>query len=96
MPSPTATRSRQLKVTMTPEIHARLVGLAERLGQTPATLASVAISLYVTQQEQSLNAGTRAVDNLTASLGPEMQVMLRDLLTMGAKHDDDGDDGKQR
>jgi hypothetical protein len=82
MPSPTATRSKHVKVTMTPEMHARLVGLCERLGQTPATLASVAISLYVAQQEAGLNAGQRAVDNITAQLGPHLAEQLR--IAMGS------------
>lgn len=77
MPSPTATRSRQLKVTMTPEMHARLVNLAEKLGQTPATLASMAISLYVAQQEQSLGATQRAVEAMVGHVGPEFAAQLK-------------------
>lgn len=76
-------RSRQLKVTMTPETHARLVALGEHIGQSPATLASMAISLYVAQQEASLNAGQRAVDAMVGQMAPELQHHLRDLLTVG-------------
>lgn len=70
-------RSRQIKLTITPEIHARLVALGERLGQAPATLASMAISHYVAQHEATLNAGQRAVDSMTALLGPQLTEQLK-------------------
>jgi hypothetical protein len=76
-------RSKQIKLTITPDMHARLVALGERLGQAPATLASMAISLYVAQQESSLNAGQRAVDAMVGQMAPELQHHLRDLLTLG-------------
>jgi predicted transcriptional regulator len=84
MPSPTATRSRQLKVTMTPEMHSRLVSLASRLGQTPASVASMAISLYVAQQENSLGAGERMARAMADTMGPELQRHLNEL-TNGLK-----------
>jgi predicted DNA-binding protein len=75
MPRPSATtavRSRQLKLTMTPEMHARLVALAEKLGQTPATLASVALSMHINQVESTLGASQRAVDAVVGQLTPQM------------------------
>lgn len=65
-------RSQQLKLTMTPDMYGRLLALAEKLGQSPATLASVALSLYVTQQESTLGAPQRMVDNMLAQLMPQM------------------------
>lgn len=78
MSSPTATRSRQLKLTMTPEMYARLVVLAEKLGQTPATLASVALSNYVATQEAALGATQRAIDTMVAQLMPQMLSQFTD------------------
>lgn len=76
----TQKRSRQLKVTLTPEMHARLVSLSEKLGQTPATLGSVAISLYVAQQENALGASQRAVEAMVGNFTPELQQHLGDML----------------
>ncbi len=69
-------RSHQLKVTMTPEMYARLSGLAEKLGQTPATLASVALSLYVTQQEAALGTAQRVIDQMLAQVMPQIQAQI--------------------
>jgi hypothetical protein len=79
MPIVQATRSAQLKVTMTPEMHSRLSGLAEKLGQTPATLASVALSLYVTQQETALGTAQRVVDTMLAQVMPQLLGQLDQL-----------------
>jgi phage portal protein BeeE len=70
-------RSKQIKLTITPEIHARLVTLGERLGQAPATLASMAISQYVAQQENSLGVADKTVEAIARQFGPEMEEMLR-------------------
>lgn len=95
MPSPIAIRSRQLKLTVTPEMHSRLVALAEKLGQTPATLGSMALSLYVTQQEANLGAPQRMVDNMISQLMPQILQQLVDtpeveikLPTLGAGNPD--------
>jgi hypothetical protein len=69
-------RSHQLKVTLTPEMHARLSGLAERFGQTPATLASVALGHYVTTQEATLGAPQKMVDTMLSQLMPQIQAQI--------------------
>jgi predicted transcriptional regulator len=72
-------RSKQIKLTITPEIHTRLVALGEKLGQAPATLASLAISQYVTQQEAALGAADRTVDAMAKNLTPQMEDLLRQI-----------------
>jgi hypothetical protein len=71
-------RSHQLKVTLTPEMHTRLSGLAERFGQTPATLASVALGHYVTTQEATLGAPQKMVDSMLGQLMPQILAQLPD------------------
>jgi hypothetical protein len=79
-------RSKQIKLTITPEIHARLVALGERLGQAPATLASMAISIFVADQENRLGATNRAIDAMAAHLGPEFAQQMK--LAMETPGDD--------
>ncbi len=69
-------RSHQLKVTLTPDMHARLSALAERYGQTPATLASVALGHYVTTQEAALGTSQRMVDSMLSLIGPQLQAQI--------------------
>jgi hypothetical protein len=79
MPVVQITRSHQLKVTMTPEIHARLVALSEKLGQSPATVASMAISQYVNQQEATLGAPQRMVDTMLSQFMPQLMAQMDQL-----------------
>lgn len=63
-----------------PDMAEKLRVLAERLGQTPATLASVAVSQYVAQQHASLGASERAMEGfmhkLAAEMGPGLQKLM--------------------
>lgn len=70
-------RSKSLKLTVTPELHARLSALGEEMGISPATLASVAVGQYVAQQSRQLETSRAAVDAMVASLGPEFSSFLR-------------------
>lgn len=63
-----------------PDMAEKLRVLAERLGQTPATLASVAVSQYVAQQHASLGATERAVEGFVSSLASELRPGLQKLL----------------
>lgn len=76
MPS-VSKRSTAIKVNLTPELHERLREVAAQLGQAPATVASMAIGQYVANLSSSLGAGQRAVDNLTAQIGPQMFEQLK-------------------
>jgi len=73
-------RSTQLKVTITPEIHSRLVSLSQRLGQSPATLGSMAISNYVATQENTLGATQIAVDAMVGKFAPDLQRQISEML----------------
>lgn len=70
-------RSKSLKLTVTPELHARLSALGEEMGISPATLASVAVGQYVAQQTRQMATATAAVDAMTKQLGPEVTGLLR-------------------
>ena len=70
-------RSKSLKLTVTPELHARLVALGEEMGISPATLASVAIGQYVAQHSRSAETSKHAVDAMTKQLAPEFAAVLR-------------------
>lgn len=73
----TRKRSIQVKVTITPELHARLREVSELLGQAPATVASMAIGQYVSQLATTLGAGQRAVDAVAAQVAPELAEAIR-------------------
>lgn len=69
-------RSAAIKVSLTAQLHADLVEVAEMLGQTPATAASFAIGQWVAQQKRSLTAGEKAVNALVDGVGPELVKQL--------------------
>lgn len=70
-------RASAIKVSLTPVLHADLVAVAEAIGQTPATAASVAIGMWVAQQKHALNAGETAIKALVDKSGPEVVEFLR-------------------
>jgi predicted transcriptional regulator len=70
-------RSTPIKVTVTPEMHARLVALSERFGQSPATIASFALSQYVATQSAALEVGQRVADSFVGSLAPDVRAFLQ-------------------
>lgn len=70
-------RASAIKVSLTPALHADLVTVAEAIGQTPATAASVAIGMWVATQKRALNAGETAINALVDKAGPEMVEQLR-------------------
>jgi predicted transcriptional regulator len=80
MPSVTK-RSVAIKVNLTPELHERLREVAAQLGQAPASVASMAISVYVSQLSRSLGAADRMVDRMAEEAGPELRDQLRLAMT---------------
>lgn len=70
-------RASAIKVSLTPALHADLVTVAEAIGQTPATAASVAIGMWVATQKRALNAGEIAINALVDKAGPEVVEQLR-------------------
>lgn len=70
-------RSVQIKVTLTPELHAQLGQVAEAFGQVPATVASIAIGQYVAQQIRNLKAGETFSAHLAREISPELSQQLK-------------------
>lgn len=83
-----------MKITVTPTLHADLVRVAEALGQTPATLASVAVGQYIAAQRRSLDSGGKFMEQLAAQLGPELAEGVRKLLDTPAEATNGGDGGQ--
>lgn len=82
MPTPT-TRTSAVKIMLHPDMHAKLRALAATLGQTPSTLASLAVSQYVAQQTANLGATQTAITQMIDKFAPEFIGQLR--LTEGEK-----------
>lgn len=72
-------RSSTLKVMLQPKMHDDLRALADRLGQAPSTLASIALSQYVAQQTAALGASDRALAGLFEQLMPMLQGMVENV-----------------
>lgn len=72
-------RSRQIKITVTPELHAKLLLLAEAYGQPPATLCSVLLGQVVATQLNGLQAGQRMSDSIATQVGESMKEALQGL-----------------
>lgn len=70
-------RSVPYKVTLTPELHERLREVAAKLGQAPATCASLAIGQWVASMDRSLGAGERMVDAMAKEAGPELRHQIK-------------------
>lgn len=76
-------RSVQIKVTLTPELHAQLGQVAEAFGQVPATVASMAVGQFVAQQLRNLGAGQVLAEHFVRQVGPEVSEQLK---LIGGKH----------
>jgi hypothetical protein len=63
-------RDKGLKILMTEATHSRLVALSESLGQSPATLASMAVSEYVARLTANSAMGAQAVKAMVDHIGP--------------------------
>lgn len=76
----TMKRTAAVKILLSPNIDQQLRDLAERLGQSPATLASMAVSQWVAQQHNSLGASERAVEGFFERLAGDLSPDLKRLL----------------
>ncbi len=72
-------RTSAVKIMLHPDMNEKLRALAEELGQSPSTLASVAVSLYVSQITASMGATGRAVERMVAEVTPHVQKSLEGL-----------------
>lgn len=73
-------RSSAVKIMLHPDMAEKLRVLAEHLGQTPSTLASIAVSQYVAQQTVALGATERAMEGFFERLAPEVLHGLKSVL----------------
>lgn len=71
-------RTSAVKVLLSEDMHEKLRALADNLGQTPATLASIAVSQYVHQQTASAGAAERAIAGVFEKVMPDMLRMLEE------------------
>lgn len=82
-------RDKSMRLTMTGDMYERLERLALTVGLPPSTLATMAVGLYVAQQEKTLVLTERMVerigDQLGGDVGAEMVKQLS-LLTKGDQH----------
>ena len=71
-------RNSAVKVLLSEDMHEKLRVLADNLGQTPATLASIAVSQYVHQQTATAGAAERAMTGFFEKLAPDLVRMLEE------------------
>ncbi len=70
-----------LSVRLRPDMRERLYAVADGLGVSPATVASIAIGQYVANAQASANATTKAIEGMMTSMGPQMAEMFTALTT---------------
>jgi predicted transcriptional regulator len=73
-------RTSAVKIMLHPDMLAKLRTLAEHLGQTPSTLANIAVSTYVAQQIAAIGASERAMTGFMDQLAPQAKEMMQKLL----------------
>jgi hypothetical protein len=82
-------RNKSMRLTVTGDVYERLERLAVTVGVPPSTLATMALGLYVAQQEKTLviteRMAERMADQLGGDMGAEMVKQLS-LLTKGDQH----------
>ena len=69
-------RNSAVKILLSEDMHEKLRVLADNLGQTPATLASIAVSQYVHQQTASAGAAERAIAGIFEKVAPDLLRVL--------------------
>lgn len=72
-------RDSTLSVRLRPDMRERLYAVADGLGVSPATVASIAIGTYVATQQASANATTRAIEGMMSSMAPQVTEMFKTL-----------------
>ena len=70
-----------LSVRLRPDMRERLYAVADGLGVSPATVASIAIGQYVANAQASANATTKAIEGMMTSMAPQMAEMFTALTT---------------
>lgn len=74
-------RQASIRVCVSDEMKARLDRLADSIGVPTSTLASVALGIYVTQQERTLHMAEAAigkmVEGMTGEIGEQLKLMMQ-------------------
>lgn len=65
-----------LSVRLRPDMRERLYSVADALGVSPATVASIAIGQYVANAQASANATTKAIEGMMSTMAPQMAEMF--------------------
>jgi len=78
-------RDRTLRLTVTSDIYERLERLAVVVGIPPATLATVAVGFYISNQERALGAAERMMDKLGEQIGGEAMGDIQKQLSLLTK-----------
>jgi tetrahydromethanopterin S-methyltransferase subunit G len=73
-------RDEAVRVKLDAAVKERLQRLAEMVGIPAGTLASLAVGLYVTQQERSLALSERFIDGMAVSMGEGIAQQLKQIL----------------
>lgn len=68
-----------LSVRLRPDMRERLYSVADNLGVSPATIASIAIGQYVANAQASANATKTAIEGVMTSVGGQMADMFKTL-----------------
>lgn len=69
-------RTERITIKVTPTMYARLETLADELGQTPSTLASVYLGEVVRTKEIQREASQQAVEQMGRAMNELLQPML--------------------
>lgn len=72
----TEKRDFTLSVRLRPDMRERLYSVADGLGVSPATVASVAIGEYVSKAQASANATTKAIEGMMTSMAPQFSELI--------------------
>lgn len=82
-------RDKSMRLTVTGDVYERLERLAVTIGVPPSTLATMALGLYVAQQEKTLVLAERMAERIGDQLGGDMgaeMVKQLSLLSKGDQH----------
>ena len=66
---------------MTEQVRQQLEQVAETIGQTPATLAAVAVGVWVGQMHRSIGAQSEFFEAMTKQLGTSLVDTLKELVS---------------
>jgi hypothetical protein len=78
-------RDRTLRLTVTSDIYERLERLAVLVGLPPATLATVAVGFYISNQERALGATERMMDKMAEQIGGDTMIEVQKQLSLLTK-----------